>query len=196
MYAKTEKQILSLKSDNDFNRVYRMYFARCLRFAAKCTGSREDAENLVQDVFLFLWENRQTIVFHSSFNLWVFKVLKNKCIDFMRRKIAAEMGKKRLQDNFMIEFEARLKSLELFDDDLVSDDEQLSAAINKAIDSLPEQCRKIFIMSKIEGKKYDRIASELGLTRQTVANQMSIALKKLREQLKDYAPLLIFAGIF
>ena len=61
-----------------------------------------------------------------------------------------------------------------------------------AIDKLPERCREIFLKSRIEGMKYREIADELDISMNTVENQMSIALRKLRIELKDYLPLLLF----
>ena len=60
------------------------------------------------------------------------------------------------------------------------------------VDSLPEKCREIFIKSKIEGKKQKDIAAELNISLKTVENQMDIAYKKIKSELKDYLPLLIF----
>lgn len=64
--------------------------------------------------------------------------------------------------------------------------------IANAIDKLPERCREIFLKSRIEGMKYREIADELDISMNTVENQMSIALRKLRIELKDYLPLLLF----
>ena len=61
-----------------------------------------------------------------------------------------------------------------------------------AIDKLPERCRQVFLKSRIEGKKNREIANELDLSMSTVENQMTIALRKLRIELKDYLPLLLF----
>ena len=64
--------------------------------------------------------------------------------------------------------------------------------IANAIDKLPERCREIFLKSRIEGMKYREIAEELNISANTVENHIAIALKKLRVELKDYLPLLLF----
>jgi RNA polymerase sigma-70 factor (ECF subfamily) len=81
--------------------------------------------------------------------------------------------------------------LEAFDEQLFSEPD-IETVIQSAIESLPEKCREIFILSKIEGKKQKAIAQELNISVNTVENQMAIAYKKLKEILKDYLPLLIF----
>jgi RNA polymerase sigma-70 factor (ECF subfamily) len=71
-------------------------------------------------------------------------------------------------------------------------DEEIEQILMTAINKLPERCRQVFLKSRIEGKKNREIANELNLTVSTVENQMTIALRKLRVELKDYLPLLLF----
>ena len=85
----------------------------------------------------------------------------------------------------------KYESLEAFDEGFFSEDD-IETLITKAIDSLPEKCREIFIRSKIEGKRQKEIAEELGVSINTIETQMGIAYKKLKVELKDVLPLLIF----
>ena len=73
-----------------------------------------------------------------------------------------------------------------------SSEEEIEKVIANAIDKLPERCREIFLKSRIEGMKYREIAEELNISANTVENHIAIALKKLRVELKDYLPLLLF----
>ena len=90
-----------------------------------------------------------------------------------------------------MEYELNLEALEAVDENLVLDTD-LEQRIHEAIQSLPEKCREIFILSRVEGLKYSEIAEKLDLSISTVDNQIGIALKKLRVQLKDFLPLLMF----
>lgn len=90
-----------------------------------------------------------------------------------------------------MEYELNLEALEAVDENLVLDTD-LEQRIHEAIQSLPEKCREIFILSRVEGLKYSEIAEKLHLSISTVDNQIGIALKKLRVQLKDFLPLLMF----
>lgn len=85
----------------------------------------------------------------------------------------------------------KLQSLEAFDDKIFSEPD-IESVVQKAIDSLPEKCREIFVMNKIEGKKQKAIAAELNISLHTVESQMGIAHRKLKEALKDYIHLLVF----
>ncbi|WP_347394732.1 sigma-70 family RNA polymerase sigma factor, partial [Parabacteroides leei] len=89
------------------------------------------------------------------------------------------------------EFKAKLSSLESLNYTLTSE-EDIERILTDAINKLPERCREIFLKSRIEGKKNREIAEELDISVSTVENQMTIALKKLKIELKDYLPLLLF----
>ena len=177
--------------DRNFEEIYLNYFPRLLRFAREYVLSNEDAENIVQNVFVSLWERRGELEIHISLVSYLFTLIKNHCIDHLRHKNTIEKGKKLIQENYNLELQMKLYSLEALDYLLVSDS-HLEETITRAIDSLPEKCREIFIRSKIEGKKYREIADELQISVNTVENQMSIALRKLREQLKEYMPVFLF----
>jgi RNA polymerase sigma-70 factor (ECF subfamily) len=180
----TEEPITYIDSIQDnFDKIYVNYFTRLRRFAKEYVIYSEDAENIVQDVFLMLWEKRSILNVQVSLTAYLFSLVKNKCIDHLRRKLVAE--------EYRQELYVKLLSLEDINRAFASD-EDIERFLQDAINKLPERCRQIFIMSRIEGKKYQEIADELGISVNTVENQMSIALRKLRVELKEYLPLLLF----
>lgn len=168
---------------DNFDHIYVIYYSRMRRFAKEFVLFEEDAENVVQDVFLQLWEKKEVLDIKVSLTAYLFSLVKNKCIDYLRHQIVAE--------EYIHEQKTKIYSLEQFDYNISSDDD-IEKILNKAIDKLPEKCREIFIKSRVEGKKYKEIANELNISINTVENQMSIALKKMRVELKEYLPLLLF----
>lgn len=96
-----------------------------------------------------------------------------------------------MAEEYKQELTFKLLALEQLNYTLTSE-EDIEKVVANAIDKLPERCREIFLKSRIEGMKYREIADELDISMNTVENQMSIALKKLRIELKDYLPLLLF----
>lgn len=168
---------------DNFDKIYVMYFSRMHRFAKEYVLFDEDAENIVQDVFLLLWEKRDVLDIQVSLVSYIFALVKNRCLDYLRHKIVA--------DEFKQELSAKLSSLEQLNNSF-SSDEDIERIVVSAINTLPERCRIIFIESRVNGKKYREIAEELNLSVNTIENQMAIALKKLRKELKDYLPLLLF----
>lgn len=168
---------------DNFDKIYIVYFSRMKRFAKEYVLFDEDAENIVQDVFVLLWEKRDVLEIQVSLAPYLFSLVKNKCFDYLRRKVVVA--------EFKQELSIKLFALELMDYSF-SSDEEIEAIVTEAVNKLPDRCRKIFIKSRVEGMKYREIAKDLNISVNTVENQMSIALKKLRVELKDYLPLLLF----
>ena len=148
--------------------------------------SEEDAENIVQDVFTELWERKEILAYDVNLVALLFTSIKNRCIDLLRHRIVVKEAVNLIQEEYQATLRMKLASLELFDQSLLSEQDI------ELVDSLPEKCREIFIKSKIEGKKQKDIAAELNISLKTVENQMDIAYKKIKSELKDYLPLLIF----
>ena len=156
-------------------------------FAKNYVPANEDAENIVQDVFLILWERKEEIEISFTLTTYLFTLVKNRCLNFLRHKLIEEEYNSQLKE----ELGFKLYALETFDYSYQSE-EELQEVIRRALDTLPERCREVFIKSRIEGLKYKEISDELGISVNTVENQMVTALKKLRVALKDYLPLLLF----
>ncbi len=180
-----------VKNTVEFENIYVSHYSRMKRFAQEYVVREEDAENIVQDVFLDLWEQDLLLLTHTNLFAYLFTTLKNRCIDFLRHKTIVQHTAKKLQDDYSKALQMKFQSLEAFDEQLFSEPD-IETIIQKAIDNLPERCRRIFILNKIEGKKQKVIAQELNISINTVENQMAIAYKKLKEMLKDHIPLLIF----
>lgn len=170
-----------------FERIYITHYSRMKRFAQEYVIREEDAENIVHDVFLYLWEQDLLLLTHTNLFAYLFTMLKNRCIDFLRHETIVRNTVKKLQDDYIRTLQMKLDSLESFDE-LIFSEPDMEAVVQKAIDSLPERCREIFVLSKIEGKKQKEIAKALNISIKTVENQMAIAYKKLAKLLKGYIP--------
>ena len=181
----------NLQKTLTFEDIYLKYYPKLVRFSKEYVITEADAENIVQDCFVYLWEQQNKISSINNINAFLFRLVKNKCIDFLRHKIMAEDKNENLQNTLMQEYSFKLQSIESFDHNLVSDNE-IELIIKKAINNLPEKCRNIFILNKVEGLKYEEIAQQMNLSPNTVRNQISLAMKKMKLELKDYFPLLLF----
>lgn len=177
--------------NSTFEDIYLSYFSKMKYFAKEYVVLDEDAENIVQDVFVELWENREMLNMHINLIAYLFTTIKNKCLNHLRHKIVVQETASKIQEEYLISLRMNLDSLEAFDDHLFSD-QDIEKIISRALDTLSEKCRTIFIMSKLEGKKQKEIAQELNISINTVETQMGIAYKKLRIELKDYLPILLF----
>ena len=172
-------EILELIKKGDksaFEMLFKQYYRMLVIFAAKYLRSYEDAEELVQQVFVSFWEKAPATDITSSLKAYLYRWTANACINRIKHlKIKDKYAQYAMQE-----------IQTAFDDNLSFVEPDLEANIHKAVDNLPEKCRQIFILSRFENKKNSEIAAELGISEKTVENQMTIALKKLRAELAHY----------
>lgn len=175
----------------DFEQFYITWYSRAKYFAREYVHSESDAENIIQDVFLHLYERRDLMDAYTNLTAYLFTSIKNRCLDYLRKWVLEQETAQGVQDEFEMELRMKYDSLEIFNTQF-SDEIDIGELLDNALQKLPERCRNIFIMNKLEGKKQKEIAEELNLSINTVESQMGIAYKKLREELKDCLPLFIF----
>ena len=153
--------------------------------------SESDAENIVQDVFLHLYEHCDRLDAYTNLTAYLFTSIKNKCLDYLRKRVNEQEAVAEMQSEFDMALRMKYDSLEILNTNF-PDETGIEERLKQALQKLPERCRSIFVMNKLEGKKQQQIASELQISINTVESQMAIAYKKLREELKDCLPLLLF----
>lgn len=175
----------------DFETFYITWYSRAKYFAQEYVVSETEAENIIQDVFLHLYERRELLDVYTNLTAYLFSSIKNKCLDYLRKKVSEQEFVNNLQNEFDLAIRMKYDSLEILNTNF-SDETDIEDLLNVALLKLPERCREIFIMNKLEGKKQKQIAEELSISVNTIESQMAIAYKKLREELKDYLPLFIF----
>lgn len=174
-----------------FENFYITWYSRVKHFAYEYVLSEEDAENITQDVFLELYQRDEVLYAHVNSVAYLFTSVKNKCIDYLRHKVVEQTAVSEMQEEFNLTLRMKFDSLEAFNLDSLSES-RIEEIIEKALQSLPERCRIIFIKNKLEGKKQKEIAEELNISIKTVENQVAIGYRKLKEELKNYILLLIF----
>lgn len=135
------------------------------------------AEEIVQDIYIYFWEKKGRIQIESSVKNYLLRAAKNKSLNFLRK----ERTKLNIHDKLLRKSEI---AYEITAD--VMDAKQLNEIIKKSVNGLPEKCRTIYLMAKENEMSYKEISLDLGISVKTVENQMGIALKKLRDQLRPY----------
>lgn len=187
----SEENFLSYK--DQFKEVYVSHFSRMKRFAQQYVVHEEDAENIVQDLFFDLLDKKVKFASYTNLSGYLYTLLKNRCIDFLRRKTVEQNTLNAIQNYYIMELNLKLDSLMALDNSVLTDKDVVEL-IYEAIEKLPEKCKEIFILNKLEGKKQKNIAQELSISVNTVESQMAIAYKKLKEILKDRV--LLFTLLF
>jgi RNA polymerase sigma-70 factor (ECF subfamily) len=159
-------------------------------FAREYVVSEDDAEDIVQDVFLELYEQYATLSYRVNMVAYVFATVRNRCIDHLRRQLVARASVDRMQEEYLLTLRMKFDSLEILEEEPFGDND-VERVVTRALNALPERCRTILIRHKIEGVRQKDIAEELGISPKTVENQLTIAYKKLREELKNHSMLLL-----
>ena len=188
----TEKDIVNkIRNGNigAYEQVYSLYAGSLLLFANSVLGDFDTAKDIVQDVFLIIWEKRNFLYITSSLKAYLYKSVRNACLDYIKhQKVINKYNDLARDELFKIEINYLNSVYEPTEE--MQFDTRLNE-INKAIELLPEQCRKIFKLSRFEGLKNREIATQLGLSVRSVDTQIYRALKTLRNNLKDYIYLIV-----
>ena len=143
--------------------VFKKYYQPLVMFVVRHVGNEDVAKDIVQDIFFKLFESSHSLPDNFQLKSWFYRVARNAAVDYLRHL--------QVED-----------SIPDIDEEI---DEQVYAKVNLAIESLPEQCRLIIKLNVLEGKKYQEIAEELGITINTIRTQVSRGYKKLRDILSE-----------
>ena len=135
-------------------------------YAMRIVGDADDAEDLVEDTFVNVWQSVSSGMEVADFRAFMYRSVRNRCVSFLRSKVEHE----------------DVSSIPDVSEEVI-DTSVRDARIWRAIDDLPEKCREIFLMSKRDGYSNAEIADELGISIKTVKNQMTKAFSRLREVL-------------
>lgn len=127
-----------------FSELYLMYYPKLVRFAKEFVVLEEDAENITQDVFTDLWERRDAIDHIENVNAYLFRLVRNRCLDYLKHKVFEQKYAENVQASFEIELNLKLQSLDRFDVSDISEGNETERLVRDAINSLPKRCRDIF----------------------------------------------------
>lgn len=177
----------------EFGRLFVDYRERFEIIARRYVRSASVAEDLVSDSFMAFWESRARItppITDSACASLIFTILRNRCLDYLRAqslhlKIESEINRfhKQLIAEDIHSLEA-IEPKELFSG-------EVHDLVNRALETLPEQTRLIFIAHRFSGESYREIAARFGISERRVEFELVKAVKQLRLHLKDYLPVLL-----
>ena len=163
-----------------FDFMYRFYFKPLCAFASRFVSTGEEAENIVQDLMLWLWENRTVLCISTSLPKYLFGAVRNNCLTYLGHESIERRVLGNIRNKMCEQFEVP-------DFDVV---EELRENIRAAVADLPASYREAFEMSRFQRKTYEEIAAVLEISPKTVDYRIQQCLKILRVKLKDYLPLL------
>ncbi len=155
--------------------VFELFYQPMCRFAAGYLPDKDSAEDIVQQIFINLWNQRDSIEPGKPLKSYLFTSVKNRCLNYIR-----DHKKYR---NYYLDVETELE-IPVKERDIASEAD-LENQLARALEKLPEKCREVFLLCRFEDMKYKEVAQQLNISQKTVEAQMSKALKILRTELKD-----------
>lgn len=162
--------------------LFKTYYQPLCNYAYTFVQNRDEAEEIVQTTFLSVWEKHDTLEIRTGVKPYLYAMVRNACLNVIKHE-------KIKQKHVAAELALAERSVESVTRTVMAS--ELENRIFEAMEKLPEQCRLIFKLSRFEELKYQEIADQLQLSVKTVENQMGKALKIMRDQLKEYLPLII-----
>jgi len=173
-------QIAEFDDESAFGELFKLYYSRLLLFAEAILKRRELAEEVVEDVFLKLWENRKVLSAINNLNYYLLVAVKHKALDYLEK-----MNRQAVLPLDEVEVE--------FGDIPVNPENTLISAeniriIQSIINDLPPRCKLIFRLIKEDGLKYREAADLLNVSVKTIETQMSLALSKIGMALQTRLP--------
>ena len=174
-----EKELLPLIASGDeqaFSAIVDHYWQKIYTVSLTFVKSTHVAEDVVQEVFLKVWEKRATIENVENFNSWLFIIARNTIISIMRKKEPSIIAQGNLFPELPHIHPATDAAVQL---------KELQEIINRGIESLPEQQQRIYRMSREQELSHEEICHQLGLARSTVKNNLVKTLNFLRDYLRQ-----------
>ena len=178
-----DKQLLSairIADKNAFAFLFKKYYPILCAYGNKFIELK-DAEEIVQDVMLWLWENRTTLQIETSLSQYLFRSVYHRAMN----RLESKQAQNRADTLFYEQMQEMLQDTDYYQI------EELTKRIKEAIDKLPESYRESFVMHRFQNMSYKEIGTQLGISHKTVDYRIQQALKLLRIELKDYLPIIL-----
>jgi RNA polymerase sigma-70 factor, ECF subfamily len=167
---------------NAFEMFFKTYYQPLCNYAYTFIHDKDEAEEIVQSAFLSVWEKRKSLDIKTSLKSYLYTMVRNTSLNIIKHE---KIKQKHVGEALALGD----KSYESVAQAVATN--ELEERIQHAMEVLPEQCRLVFKLSRFEELKYSEIATQLNISIKTVENHMGKALKIMRDQLKDYLPILI-----
>jgi RNA polymerase sigma-70 factor (ECF subfamily) len=159
-----------------FEALFRSSYASLVKYAKTLIKDHDSAEEIVQDLFFRLWQNKEKIQIVSSLNGYLFRSVHNRCLHYIEHLKVVERHEQEISFEQSSGAESPADVLQY---------KELQAKIARTIEKLPERCGQIFCMNRFEGLKYSEIAEKLSVSVKTVEANMGRALKEFRKALAE-----------
>jgi len=190
--GKITYELLSRLKNGDmlaFDRVYELYSHKLFSFVFKILKNEAEADDIVQEVFVKIWESRHKLEDYKLLNSYIFTIAYNNSIDLIRKRISNIKYLEHLKNSAVIDFTPTFISQIEFN--------ELNIKAEELVANLPERQKQVYLLHREEGLTYHEIAEQLGISKNTVENHMVKALKYLRQNMDNSLLInMLFVSLF
>jgi len=158
------------------------FYPSLCNYAFQFLNDYDMAEEVIQNLFVKIWEKRTTLDIETSVKNYLFRSVRNQCLNLIQHEKVKQLHAQNIKEALFNEEASESYYL----------DAEMAARIENAIETLPEKRREIFRLSREEGLKYREIAEKLEISVKTVETQMGLALKALRDKFRNSLLLFVF----
>lgn len=166
-----EKLIAAIRKGDyaSYNKLFVRYYSRLCYYVYRLLTDQEDAEDVVQDLFLTLWNNRSKIEIEENVSAYLYKMAKNLALNHIRTKANYRSLLENQQDTLSYYEENQLET------------EEFRIILYDCIDRLPERCKEVLLLHRVKGLKQKEIADQLSISVKTIKNQIWSSLQKIKK---------------
>ena len=169
-----EKLIAAIGNDDytSYNKLFVRYYSRLCCYVYCLLGEKEDAEDVVQDLFFTLWNNRKKIAIGENVSGYLYKMARNLALNHIRT-----------QTNYKTVLENREDQLSYYEENPL-ETEEFRMALYNCINLLPGRCKEVLLLHRVKGLKQREIADQLSISVKTIKNQIWASLQRLKKCLE------------
>ncbi len=173
-----------------FKKLFEEYYPRLYWFVNRYVMSKENADDIVKELFIELWQRKDRFVIQSSLNAYLYAAARNRAFNFLRSKQTKEnyLTIRSIEDEELTIFKSPTKN-----PSEVLEHKELTEAVHAAIELLPGRTKLVFTLHRDDGLTYSEIAQVMEISVKTVENQMARAFKILRSKLSYLLPVIFYA---
>lgn len=164
---------------SSFELIFNTYYYSLCNYANQIINDLETSEEIVQEMFFQLWQKKEQFIINTSLKAYLYRAIHNSCLNLIKHNKVKQA---------FVNNELYINSNQFYTQD---DSKELITIIEKAIEKLPPERKKIFMMIRFEERRYKEVAEILSISVKTVENQMGKAMQFLREYVKEFYPIII-----